>query len=99
MELLVTGALTPLDQYMDKKTYLSVCENNSLPNGILFPIPFVLEVPKNLEKDIKKCNNIVTLTDDRDGTKLATVQITDLWDPDFKAEIAAYGGDPEHPEV
>jgi ATP sulfurylase len=58
---------------MDKKTYQSVCENNSLPNGILFPIPFVLEVPKNLEKDIKKCNNIVTLTDDRDGTKLATV--------------------------
>jgi len=32
-----------------------------------------LEVPKNLEKDIQKSNNIVTLTDDRDGTKLATV--------------------------
>lgn len=83
---------------MDKKTYESVCSNCELPNGILFPIPFVLEIPKKFVSSIQ-ANNLVNLTDDRDGSALATVEITELWEPDFKSELNAYGGDPEHPEI
>lgn len=94
----MNGGFTPLDSYMDRATYLSVCEKSQLPNGLLFPIPFVLEVPKSFQDQIHR-SSIVTLTDDRNGTNLATVEITDLWDPDFQAEKAMYGGDPEHPEI
>ena len=30
---------------------------------------------------------------------IAEVQITDLWDPNRRIEVEAYGGDPDHPEV
>jgi sulfate adenylyltransferase len=50
MELLVNGGLSPLDEYMNKKTYESVTQRCQLPNGTLFPVPFVLEVPAALEK-------------------------------------------------
>lgn len=93
LELLATGALTPLDGYMDKKAYESVCRDSRLPNGLLFPIPFVLEVPRSTTSEY------LNLEDAKDGSLLATVRITDLWEPNKKLEAAAYGGDPEHPEV
>lgn len=83
---------------MDRAVYQSVCEKAELPNGLMFPIPFVLEIPRSLEKEVH-LNRFVNLTDDRDGSKLATVEITDLWEPDFDAEVAMYGGDVEHPEI
>ncbi|KAM3130008.1 Sulfate adenylyltransferase [Paramecium bursaria] len=92
LELLINGALTPLDSYMDRQTYESVCINSRLPNGTLFPIPFILEIPKNT-----KVGEFVNLT--RKGQVIAEVQITDRWDPNRRIEVEAYGGDPDHPEV
>jgi len=79
---------------MNKSTYNSVCVDCTLPNGILFPIPFVLEIPKEL-----RFKEMLNLEDENTGELLATVRVTDLWEADKSAEIALYGGDPEHPEI
>lgn len=68
---------------MDSKNYYSVCQNSKLISGLMFPIPFVLEIPKTL--DIT--SGFVNLHDDRDDTYLATVKLNDVWSPDKKYHI------------
>jgi len=39
---LATGALSPVEGFMDEATYRSVLENNKLPSGLDWPIPILL---------------------------------------------------------
>lgn len=42
LELMATGAFSPLDRFMGEKDYLSVLHEMRLTNGALFPIPITL---------------------------------------------------------
>lgn len=44
LELLATGAFSPLDRFMGKRESEGVVEEMRLPNGTLFPIPVTLSV-------------------------------------------------------
>lgn len=44
LELLATGAFSPLDRFMGKRESEGVAEEMRLPNGTLFPIPVTLSV-------------------------------------------------------
>lgn len=44
IELILNGAFTPLDGFMEKADYESVCENMRLKNGVLFPMPITLDI-------------------------------------------------------
>ena len=44
IELILNGAFTPLDGFMEKADYESVCENMRLTNGVLFPMPITLDI-------------------------------------------------------
>jgi sulfate adenylyltransferase len=46
LELLATGAFSPLDQFMGKADYDRVLDEMRLTNGFLFPIPITLPVEK-----------------------------------------------------
>src|SRR5258706_242086 len=48
LELLITGAFSPLCGFMDKADYESVCSTMHLANGILWPIPITLEVSETI---------------------------------------------------
>jgi sulfate adenylyltransferase len=56
LELLATGAFTPLQRFMNKADYERVLEEMRLANGVLFPIPITLPVdpqqPISLDRDI-----------------------------------------------
>src|SRR5436305_4487342 len=44
LELLATGAFTPLDRFMSQRDYERVVGEMRLANGVLFPIPITLPV-------------------------------------------------------
>ena len=44
LELLATGAFSPLDRFMGRADYLRVVEDMRLSSGLLFPIPVTLPV-------------------------------------------------------
>jgi sulfate adenylyltransferase len=49
LELLATGAFSPLDRFMGKKDYQSVLDEMRLSSGHLFPIPIALPVDEEIE--------------------------------------------------
>jgi sulfate adenylyltransferase len=48
LELLATGAFSPLDQFMGKADYDCVLDEMRLTNGYIFPIPITLPVEKKI---------------------------------------------------
>jgi sulfate adenylyltransferase len=61
LELLATGAFSPLDRFMGKADYNRVLDEMRLANGYLFPIPITMSVEKEscpkLGQDIALRNN------------------------------------------
>src|SRR4051794_1840189 len=47
LELLATGAFSPLSRFMDRRDYNRVLNEMRLANGMLFPVPVTLPVAEN----------------------------------------------------
>jgi len=99
LELLINGGFSPLSGFMEQKEYEAVCSSMSLPNGIIWPIPIVLDIPETIVKQIKKDEKLALR--DPEGLLLAILDIEDIWKPDRLAEAeAVYGtANKEHPGV
>lgn len=86
LELLATGAFSPLDGFMDQADYLSVIENLRLANGYVFPIPVTLSTD-NTQK-FKEGQEIV-LRDSKNEI-IAFLEISEVyeWDRvDFSTKV------------
>jgi sulfate adenylyltransferase len=82
LELLMDGAFSPLTGFLDQKDYESVVSSMRLANGILWPIPIVLDVDDitGYKKGMK-----VVLCDEY-GKPLAILTITSIYEPDKRQE-------------
>jgi sulfate adenylyltransferase len=95
LELLATGAFSPLNRFMSKKDYERVLTEMRLSDGTLFPIPVALPVDENA---LPTWGEQITLCDARNNT-IAVMQIEEVyhWDAQREARLVLGTTDPRHP--
>ncbi len=95
LELLATGAFSPIDRFMDEKDYLSVLKNLRLANGMVFPIPITLPVKKT--EAIAVGQEIVLRTPKNE--LIGVMMIEEVYTPDLNYEVLQVCGsnDVHHP--
>jgi len=97
LELLATGAFSPLDRFMRKADYERVLTEMRTANGTLFPIPVTLPVD---EADLPGWAEQITLSDSRNNT-MAVMNIEEVyhWDPQREARLVLGTTDSRHPLI
>ena len=99
IELLLNGAFSPLDGFLNKDDYDSVVKTMRLKSGVLWPMPVTLDVSEEFAADIKSGDKLALR--DLEGVILATLEVGDVWTPDLNAEAKGVYGttDEKHPAV
>jgi sulfate adenylyltransferase len=97
LELIATGAFSPLDRFMGKSDYERVLTEMRFTNGMLFPIPITLPVD---EDSLPTWGEQITISDSRNNT-IAVMQMEEVyhWDELREARLALGTTDPRHPLV
>ena len=97
LELLATGAFSPLDRFMGSQDYHRVVAEMRLANGALFPIPVTLPVA---DDDPVKLDREISLLDSRNEI-VATITIDEIYEWDLvKTSREVFGtNDERHPLV
>lgn len=94
LEMIATGAMSPLAGFMNEADYNGVVENMHLASGAAWPLPVVL-APKAGES--AAAGSEVALKGE-DGTVYGIMAVDSVYQPDKKNELAkCYLGDEEHP--
>ncbi|MEO8011078.1 MAG: sulfate adenylyltransferase, partial [Dokdonella sp.] len=84
LELLQNGAFSPLEGFLSRADYASVCSTMRLGDGTLWPMPVTLDVTEAFAESIKDARQIALR--DAEGVTLAILDIGDVWTPDREAE-------------
>lgn len=97
LELLATGAFSPLDRFMGKADYERVLEEMRLQSGMLFPMPITLSVSETEHQSIK---DQVVLRDARNNV-IALMAVEEVFERDAQTEARLVLGttDEHHPLV
>ena len=95
----MNGGFSPLTGFLAERDYNSVVENMRLKNGNLWPMPITLDVSQDFADSLEIDQNIALR--DQEGVILATIIITDIWQPNKKreAEMVFGADDLAHPAV
>ncbi len=95
VELLMVGAFSPLEGFMDENNYNSVIKNNRDTNGMLFGLPIVFD--SNNKK--VKAGETILLTYKKQ--KIAVLEVSSKWEPDksLEAELCYGINSLDHPAV
>lgn len=97
LELLSTGAFSPLDRFMGQADYRRVLGEMRLNDGTLFPIPITLPVT---EADGIRIGDEIALRSARNELlAVMTVEEVYEWDPLIEAEHVCGTTDARHPLV
>ena len=99
LELLATGAFSPLTSFLGEADHASVCERLRLADGTLWPMPVMLDVDEPTLRAAQACGRLALRGDD--GTLLAVLEPREAWRVDPLAEARAVFGsdDPAHPSI
>lgn len=100
IELLLNGAFSPLDGFMNKADYEGVVENMRLADGTLFPMPICLDISAEQAAMVEASGKSSVALLDWEGNTIAVLDVNDVWSPNKDKEAQmVFGGDGEHPAV
>ena len=99
LELLMNGGFNPLKGFLSEEDYKCVVDNMRTADGILWPIPINLDVSEAYANTIEVGQDIALR--DQEGIILATMTVTDKWEPNkaHEAEMVFGADDDAHPAV
>jgi len=99
LELLLNGGFSPLEGFLGKEDYDSVCETMRLKDGTLWTIPINLDVDEKTASLAEAAGKLVLR--DHEGFALAILKVNDIWSPDKQREAKLVFGtkDDFHPAV
>ena len=101
IEMIATGAMSPLEGFMERRDYEHVCEHGRLANGIPWTIPITLAVSSELiaAEGISPGESVAL--QDNEGAVVAILEIADIYkvDKDHEAQTVLKTTDTAHPGV
>jgi sulfate adenylyltransferase len=99
LELLATGAFSPLQGFMLRADYESVLDRMRLQNGTLWPLPICLDISEVQARRLEAGQSVALR--DPEGFLLAVMHVEDLWpiEPDKEAAQVYRTADRDHPGV
>jgi sulfate adenylyltransferase len=97
LELLATGAFSPLHRFMGKADYTRVLEEMRLANGTLFPIPITLPIADS--ESVRPGQEIALRSSKNDLLAVMTVEELFEWDRSEEAQQVFGTTDVRHPLV
>ncbi|UCC57203.1 MAG: bifunctional sulfate adenylyltransferase/adenylylsulfate kinase [Gammaproteobacteria bacterium] len=86
LELLLNGGFSPLCGFMNRDAYESVVEDWCLPDGTLWSLPIVLDVPGKQAESFEPGQQLALR--DGEGFMLAVLTVEDIWQPDKDREAS-----------
>ncbi len=90
LELLLNGGFSPLEGFMTRADYESVCNSMRLADGTLWPMPVTMDVTEEFLKNLGSHRQVALR--DPEGEMLAVLNVEDTWKPDREAEAEAVFG-------
>ncbi len=99
IEQLITGAFSPLRGFMNRSDYQSVCDEMRLSDGTLWPIPIVMDLPRDETANLSAGNRLALRHPE--GDLIAVLTVGDIWEPDRAKEASKVFGstDTSHPGI
>lgn len=79
IELLLSGAFSPLDGFLTQSDFDSVCKKMRLRNGLLWPIPVTLDVNEEFAASLSLGDRVALCHPE--GMALAILIVQDIWCP------------------
>ena len=90
LELLATGAFSPLDGFMNRADYESVLDRMRLQTDVLWPMPICLSISDTQANSIEAGQSIAIR--DPEGFLLAVMHIEDMWPVEREKEASRIYG-------
>ena len=99
LELLATGAFSPLEGFLNRADYESVLDRMRLQNDTLWPIPVCLDASETSVRNLEAGQSVCLR--DPEGFLLAILHVEDIWPLEREKEAKAVYGtlDRSHPGV
>jgi sulfate adenylyltransferase len=84
LDLLLNGAFSPLEGFLEKADYDNVCDEMRLKSGVIWPMPVTLDVSEAFADKVSSGDTIALR--DAEGVLIATMDVSDIWRADKTSE-------------
>ena len=81
IELILNGAFSPLDGFLNQAEYDGVVSEMRLPSGVLWPMPITLDVGEEFAGSVKAGEKLALR--DPEGVLIAILEIADIYTPEI----------------